>query len=39
MEKKCFGETIRNNKSMCSGNMDKFIYDTVAKNLERGSSR
>ena len=38
MEKKCFGETLKNNKSMCSGNMDKFIYDTVAKNLERRSS-
>ena len=37
MENKCFGETFEN-KSMCSGNMDKFIYDAVAKNLERRSS-
>ena len=30
MDKKCFGKQFKNNKGMCSGNMDKVIsYESL----------
>ena len=37
MEKNVLGKRLKITKACVLGNMDKFIYDIVVKNLERSS--